>query len=574
MPSEPQTADHAVPEAFDSSADVIVIGAGPTGCTYARTIIDEAPDARVLLVEAGPAATVPPGLHVANIESSSHRTAVQIAFQGPFPHAYPKLSHDEVARADHETLNATLTKRPGLWSLAEPSGPSDFPAAQASSGVGGMGSHWFGACPRPAGSERIDLIAREVLDDAYDEAERMLRVGNDRFTDRRMAERIRSRISRVVDDGREPSRRVQQMPMALVATPTGVHRSGPDVILGDAVDRGLEVRADTLARRILMEGGRAVGVVLEDRLTGRMTSVSARHVVVAANSVHTPQLLFASGIRPAALGRHLNEHPQVSLMAVLEDGDALGDVSDAAGTADGESGTTGVMSDPSAMAIASSGVTWIPFDGDRFPFHSQVSHVDPTTLGLSDAEVATLGPVISLAFFLPQELDPENRVWFSETETDWRGMPAPRFRYRLSVGDRRVIARAKETLKDIANSLGRPLKAEEPRELPAGSSLHYQGTVRMGATDDGASVCDPGSRVWGTENVRVAGNGVIPTSTACNPTLTSVALAIIGARAIADELRHKEKTCVSEHPFGRGNGMAPTTERSRASATRASVQPS
>ena len=69
----------------------------------------------------------------------------------------------------------------------------------------------------------------------------------------------------------------------------------------------------------------------------------------------------------------------------------------------------------------------------------------------------------------------------------------------------------------------------EPRLMPTGSSLHYQGTVRMGAADDGTSVCDRFSRVWGIENLFVAGNGVIPTSTACNPTLTATALAVVGA---------------------------------------------
>jgi choline dehydrogenase-like flavoprotein len=58
----------------------------------------------------------------------------------------------------------------------------------------------------------------------------------------------------------------------------------------------------------------------------------------------------------------------------------------------------------------------------------------------------------------------------------------------------------------------------------------------MGRTDDGTSVCDARSRVWGVAGLRVAGNGVIPTSTACNPTLTSVALAVAGARDIAATL--------------------------------------
>jgi choline dehydrogenase-like flavoprotein len=66
-----------------------------------------------------------------------------------------------------------------------------------------------------------------------------------------------------------------------------------------------------------------------------------------------------------------------------------------------------------------------------------------------------------------------------------------------------------------------------------GSSLHYMGTTRMGPADDGTSVCDTNSRVWGTSNLYVGGNGVIPPATVCNPTATSVALAVKGARRIA-----------------------------------------
>ena len=114
-------------------------------------------------------------------------------------------------------------------------------------------------------------------------------------------------------------------------------------------------------------------------------------------------------------------------------------------------------------------------------------------------------------------------------------MPAPTVHYRLTARDHEVIDRAKAEIVRLGKAIGEPLD-DRPFMMPLGASLHYQGTTRMGQTDDGSSVCSPDSEVWGTPGLYVAGNGVIPTATACNPTLTSVALAVRGARTIADRL--------------------------------------
>jgi choline dehydrogenase len=58
------------------------------------------------------------------------------------------------------------------------------------------------------------------------------------------------------------------------------------------------------ARRVVMEGKRAVGVEVDTR-AGRQVIKAGREVVVAASSINSPKLLMLSGIGPAA---HLREH--------------------------------------------------------------------------------------------------------------------------------------------------------------------------------------------------------------------------------------------------------------------------
>jgi len=55
----------------------------------------------------------------------------------------------------------------------------------------------------------------------------------------------------------------------------------------------------------------------------------------------------------------------------------------------------------------------------------------------------------------------------------------------------------------------------------------------MGTADDGTSVTDPYGRVWGTENLHLATNGLIPTRLAVNPTLTATALGVRTADRVA-----------------------------------------
>jgi choline dehydrogenase len=58
------------------------------------------------------------------------------------------------------------------------------------------------------------------------------------------------------------------------------------------------------ARRVVMEGKRAVGVEVDTR-AGRQVIKAGREVILAASSINSPKLLMLSGIGPAA---HLREH--------------------------------------------------------------------------------------------------------------------------------------------------------------------------------------------------------------------------------------------------------------------------
>jgi choline dehydrogenase-like flavoprotein len=487
--------------------DVVIVGSGPVGTAVARELADADPTLRLIVLEAGPMLGEPAGGHVRNIATAEERDRLLAAL----PRGAAPMPGGTAARSGTALIGAPA-----------------MPNAAISTNVGGMGAHWTAACPRPVDDEVPDFLDAAVLDEALTRAEELLAVTTRAFDQAPLTGAIQRVLGALFDrPGRRP---VGSMPVAVTVAEDGsLHWSGPAVIAGDLWQRpNVTLRAGALATRILFDGDRVTGVEFVDVGTGEREMLGARVVLVAADAFRTPRLLWVSGVRPAALGRYLTEHPQVMAASILADryvpGDApVGlDLPVSSATAPG-----------GGAIVPVSGVSWVPYAADR-PYHGQIMQMDASPVPLDPGVTVRPGQVVGLGWFCRKELSPDNRVWFDESDPDEHGLPALRIDYTLSAVDQAAIAGAIEEIRWAAEALGRPLG--EPFLLPAGSSLHYLGTTRMGPSDDGTSVCDPTGRVWGTANLYVGGNNLIPTATAGNPTLTAVALAVITAHALRERL--------------------------------------
>jgi pyranose oxidase len=125
-----------------------------------------------------------------------------------------------------------------------------------------------------------------------------------------------------------------------------------------------------------------------------------------------------------------------------------------------------------------------------------------------------------------------NKVSFSPDTKDLFGMPQPTFHFDFSsLQERSRLHDMMERMVRAAVALGGFLSPSEPQFMTPGLTLHVHGTVRLGNRHD-TSVADKNGKVWGIENLYVGGNGVLPVANACNPTLTSLAIALHSANHI------------------------------------------
>lgn len=508
-------------------ADILIVGSGPVGATFARLLTSQLPRAKVVMIDAGPKLTRRAGMHVKNILNPRERMKAQLASQGPAANSYWAASLLEDNISPETSSVSKVLVHPGTFLLTPyraHSAYADMPAAAMSSNVGGMGSHWTCACPRPGNTEQVPFLDQSEWDKLCTDAEALLHVTRCAFPGSKAANAIVAGLSGLFGAKLPPGRQIGNMPLACTVTDDG-HRlwSGPDVILGslalpETAPCNFELQPETLCMQLIAGDNRITDAIVRHLPSGTMKRIRAQVYVVAGDALRTPQLLWASGIRGKALGHYLNDQPQVVSMAKLSDDAIQRAVFDHAAH---ECDLTSI-----SETDATVGVFWVPFHDPDHPFHGQVMHFHTPPFLISPDQQVAKGNFVGIGWFCRKDVQYHDCLEFSEREKDFYGMPKMYIQYSLTAKDRESLFDAEKVLKSAALTLGPFLERGSPRVLPAGSSLHYQGTTRMGLIDDGRSVCDTYGQVWCTANLFVGGNGVIPTATACNPTLSSVALAI------------------------------------------------
>lgn len=521
---------------MSTPAHIVVIGSGPIGSAYARVILESHPTATVTMVEAGPQLTDVPGESVRNIADPAAKERAREMSQGPQAGAL----RESLGIPAGVVVEGMFTARQGTHLLdfgGEGSAHAPtFPAAAAATNVGGQGAHWTCAIPRPAFSEKIPFIPDTEWDELIEAAESLLHAQSAAFADSAIGGAIRTLLEDEFAAELPEGYGVGTLPVAGDPQPDGSMRwAGADVVLGPLIEAGSEpagrfaLRDLTLARRLEHAGGRVTGVVVEDLRTHAVETIPADAVVVAADAFRSPQLLWASGIRPTALGRYLTEH-HVVITTVALDGERMGRLVTDAELDDELARRAHHSADPVAA------VNRIPFSEPGHPFSLQVMYAEnpPFQLDPANPHAGNRWGYVNMGYGVRKHPRVEDGVSFSDDELDYRGLPNMTIEYALTDIESDEIAQATERLRRAGSALGDFVA--QPRLLPNGSSLHYMGTLRMGESDDGTSVADPHSRVWGFENLVVGGNALIPTANTMNPTLTSVAIAVRGARRLAAEL--------------------------------------
>lgn len=319
--------------------------------------------------------------------------------------------------------------------------------------------------------------------------------------------------------------------------PEGAKLSVEQSMLPAAMAHGARIVSDALAFRVLMRGARAVGV--EGRLYNAPNSAKGakkpgarfvvharKRVVLAAGAVHTPLLLWRSGLagESGQVGRNLTVHPAFRVIARFDE------------TVHNWKG-------------ALQSVFVDHFEHEKITLNALMippSVLAATMPGVGPSHVARARSVPNLAIFGGLIHDEGGgRVVRSPIGRE------PLFFYKMAPEDRAVIpklvdsmvetyfaAGAREVFLPVLGAPGMDADTycrfrigDVPNARIECSSQHPLGSCRMGVTRE-HSVVDPEGKLWDTRNVWIVDGSIVPTSLGVNPQLAIMTLATRIAHAM------------------------------------------
>ncbi|KAG0000436.1 Pyranose 2-oxidase [Entomortierella chlamydospora] len=556
--------------------DVLIVGSGPIGCGFARTLLD--PAISRLVPEQGPeelkklkVVIVDIGQHLSNVPGENVKNAYY--YQRNVNNFTPIVqgTMQPISIAPNSTplpypTDPTVFEVKGANYVINNINPDqdesvNMPAAATTYAIGGMGTHWTCCVPRMAeGVERPpdDMgIPCQEWDELYEKAESMF-LKSDTIFDSSLRQKV---LLETLENHRSGC---VKMPIAGQLNKHDKEQivwSGADTVLGKLVDMesarrinekfDLEILDQHRCTRLVVnysddgKNGDVVSATVRNLREKKDINIRAKYYVVACNPILTPQLLYNSGIRPEALGRYLMDQP-MTFCQILLSKKIVRKIEKEAVDAELIPSDPERRKDPVPIPISDLPPALILKVNESRHWHAQI-HKDTFSYGMVPQSIDPR-LVIDLRWFGPMEAERHNRVYFDgrSDSKDLMGMPQPTFDITLSDKDKEHLSRMMKDMTDVAHILGGFLPGAEPRFMPMGTSLHFQGTTRYGPQNDGTSVVDPNSKVWGISNLFLGGNGLIPTPMACNPTLTSLGLAVKAARQILRQHYGKVRTPTPE----------------------------